>query len=133
MTDTRKASCRCGQLTIRCSGDPARVSICHCYDCQRRSGSAFAYQARFRPDRVEITGEERVWETTSDSGNRADFHFCPVCGSTLYYRAESVPDLIAVAVGGFADNSFPQPQYSVYENRKHAWIDIVGQGIDHYD
>jgi hypothetical protein len=46
---TRTASCRCGALRAICEGEPVQVSVCHCLECQRRSGSAFAAQAR-RPD-----------------------------------------------------------------------------------
>jgi len=43
----RLASCSCGQLMARASGDPVRNPICHCLTCQRRTGSPFAQQARF--------------------------------------------------------------------------------------
>ena len=39
---TRHASCRCGQIRIACTGEPIRVSVCHCRECKARSGSAFA-------------------------------------------------------------------------------------------
>jgi hypothetical protein len=134
MADTRTASCRCGQLTVVCTGAPVRVSVCHCHDCQKRSGSAFAVQARFNAADVKISGAEQTWEATSDSGNVAHFHFCPVCGSTVYYQAgPPYADMVAVAVGAFADSAFPKPHYSVYEGRKHAWLDIVGDGIEHFD
>ena len=67
----------------------------------------------------------------SDSGNVAVFHFCPICGSTAYYQAQV--DLIAVPVGAFADSNFPHPNYSVYETRKLAWLDIIGDEIEHID
>jgi hypothetical protein len=133
MDTMRKASCRCGQLSLICTGDPVRVSVCHCHDCQRRSGSAFAAQARFKPEHVEISGEAQIWEGSGDSGNVAAFHFCPQCGSTAYYVATAQSDLIAVPVGAFADSHFPKPDYSVYEGRKQAWVAIVGDGIDRFD
>src|SRR3546814_5793244 len=34
----RDASCHCGKLILRCRGEPAKVSLCHCMDCQRRTG-----------------------------------------------------------------------------------------------
>jgi hypothetical protein len=133
MAITRRATCRCGQLTAVCTGPPVRVSVCHCHDCQRRSGSAFAFQARFSAGNVAISGDERVWEATADSGNVMGFHFCPVCGSTVYFQGTLMADLVAIPIGAFADNSFPPPEYSVYEGRKHAWIDIVGLDIEHFD
>ena len=34
-TATREAACHCGQLRLEVSGEPFRVSICNCLDCQR--------------------------------------------------------------------------------------------------
>ena len=50
------------------------------------------------------------------------FHFCPECGSTVFWEPERVPHLIGVAVGAFADPSFPQPQQSVWTDNKHVWL-----------
>ncbi len=127
----RNASCRCGQLSVRCEGEPGRISVCHCLNCQRRSGSAFAFQARFPTDQVTITGTSKQWEHVGDSGNVATFHFCPTCGSTLFYRNSNMLDTIAVAVGGFADPGFPPPRVSVFENRKHPWVAILGDEVEH--
>ena len=110
-----------------------RVSVCHCLECQKRSGSAFAFQARWPDDRVEVTGDFNVWSRTGESGHRADFRFCPVCGATVAYKSDGLPDLTAVAVGAFADPQFPGPEYSVYEGRKHGWVAVIGAGIEHFD
>lgn len=130
---TRTASCQCGQLTATCEGDPALVSVCHCLDCQKRSGSSFAGQARWPVERVAISGASHEWSRTGGDGGTATFRFCPTCGSGVWYTADTQPDLVAVAIGAFADPSFPPPDYSVYEERKHAWLAITGEGIEHYD
>ena len=129
----RTATCRCGQLTATCTGEPVRISVCHCLDCQKRSGSSFAAQARFPLDQVTISGEGRVWTKVGENGAATDFHFCPTCGGAPFYRGGGFPDLIAVAIGAFADPAFPAPQYSVWEQRKHRWVEIVGDAVEHYD
>ena len=120
----RHAQCSCGKLAVTVRGEPVRISVCHCLDCQRRTGSAFGAQARFRKADVEIRGESTAWTRIADSGNAITFHFCPVCGSTVYYLPETQPDLVAVPMGAFADPHFPQPRFSVYESRKHAWVEL---------
>lgn len=57
----RTATCQCGQLRANCNGEPVRVSVCHCLDCQKRSGSAFAAQARWPDTHVTLTGESKTF------------------------------------------------------------------------
>ena len=128
---TRTASCRCGQLRVTCVGEPVRVSVCHCLACQKRTGSAFAAQARWPDAQVTLEGERRTWIRVADSGHRVTYSFCPQCGSTLVYVIEGWPGVTAVPLGAFADPGFPAPRFSVYEHRKHGWVEIVGDGIDH--
>lgn len=123
----RMASCSCGQLRLTCVGEPVRISICHCLECQRRTGSIFATQARFARADVTIAGGSTSWTRLGDSGRSVTFHFCPVCGSTVYWEAAGLPGFIAVAVGQFADPAFPPPRVSVYDERQHAWGMRVGE------
>ena len=128
---TRTASCRCGALSATCVGEPMRVSVCHCLECQKRTGSAFAAQARWPEDRVALTGAARTWERIADSGGRASYRFCPECGSTVAYTNEGWPGVIAIPVGAFADPDFPAPHFSVYEHRKHGWTAVLGDEVEH--
>lgn len=118
----RTASCSCGQLQARVSGEPLRVSVCHCLACQRRTGSVFGAQARFAPASVTITGRAKEYVRVGDAGSRVTFRFCPECGATVYYTLEAFADAIAIPVGAFADPSFPPPTFSVYEERMHGWV-----------
>jgi len=129
----RTASCRCGNLRITTTGEPVRVSVCHCLECKKRSGSVMAAQARWPADQVTIEGEASSWSYTGDSGNTGTFSFCPTCGSPLYYSVDGeMSGLIAVAVGAFDEPFHAPPLYSVYEDRKQPWVEIVGDGIDHF-
>ena len=129
----RVASCSCGQLRLTCRGEPTRVSICHCLECQKRTGSVFASQARFPSECVTREGRSTEWTRHGESGGHAVFRFCPVCGATVYWEATGVPGSVSVAVGAFAEPGFPPPQVSVYEERQHAWTLAVGQlPLEHF-
>ena len=123
---SREAACHCGQLRLEVEGDPFVVSICHCLACQRRTGSAFGMQAAFRPDQVQVVGRFNDYERISDEEDRKEhaFHFCPDCGSQVFYTEPDEPDLIVVSVGSFADPSFPPPTESGYESRRHPWVGL---------
>jgi hypothetical protein len=120
--NTRTARCSCGQLRVTVTGEPTRVSVCHCLECQKRTGSPFGSQARWPMAQATIEGPSNAWSRTGDEGHTAEFHFCPVCSSIVWYRFPDLPDVIAIPIGGFADPDFPPPQFSVYDNRRHRWL-----------
>ena len=124
---TRRASCSCGSLHLVCEGEPVRISTCHCLACQRRTGAVFSNQAWFAREQISsIGGSSTEFKRLSDSGRSLTFRFCPNCGATVYWEAEGVPGQIAVAVGSFADPAFPAPKHSVWERRRHHWVEPLG-------
>ena len=144
---TRKASCNCGQLSVTYEGpDPERISLCQCYECQRRTGSVFSVQARLPIEHVTVEGESTTWTFPDDSRKPVDFrscdsggatyHFCPECGSTLYWEISNAPDVLGVAVGGFTDPTFPPPMIAGFAAYGAAWAmnvsDLPMPG-GHYD
>ncbi|MBL8894846.1 MAG: GFA family protein [Rhizobiales bacterium] len=130
---TRVASCRCGQLRAECEGEPVRISVGHCLECQKRTGSVFAAQARWPDEQVTVTGKASasIWVRTADSGHRVTYRFCPDCGSTVAYVIEGWPGVTAIPIGAFADPDFPAPRFSVYENSKHRWTVVLGDEVEH--
>jgi hypothetical protein len=124
----REAQCCCGQLTATSTGEPARISVCHCLDCKRRTGSAFAYNATFEAGQVKTSGGYKSFTRSSDEGFWGKHHFCPECGSTVFYEIERRPGMITIPVGAFADPDFPEPSFSVYGERRHAWSVLMTEG-----
>jgi len=121
---SRIAACTCGQLSIEVQGEPRGIGVCHCLACQRRTGSVFAALASFAPPYM-VTGEAADYVRVGDQGARFRFRFCPVCGSNLFHTEEGYEDrFVSVAVGGFADPAFPPPRRSVYDCRRHGWVQL---------
>jgi hypothetical protein len=118
----RVASCHCGALEVSCDGGPTRVSMCHCIQCQRRTGSAFSVAVFYARAAVRVTGETRTFSRDSDSGFPVTFHFCPSCGSNVFWEPARLPERIGVALGAFADPDLPPPEQSVWTKDKHRWI-----------
>jgi hypothetical protein len=79
-----------------------------------------------------VQGRFSEYTRTGDSGGSATFRFCPDCGATVFYTLGGVAGVVAIPVGAFADPSFPQPVFSVYEARKHAWVSLP-DGMEHHD
>ena len=83
-------------------------------------------QAGFKADQVSVVGRFDDYLRVSDEADRKEhvFHFCPECGSQVFYTEPMEPDLIVVSVGSFADPSFPPPTESGYDSRRHPWVGL---------
>ena len=142
---TRVASCNCGQLRVTTKGpDPDRVVMCNCFLCQKQTGSPFSLQARFPNEQVTIKGKSKAWVfpingakptpyrtcagsdgITDSAADVVTSHFCPECGSTVYYFRKSDPARTGVRVGAFADPTFPPPMGSGFEEYRHPWTSNI--------
>ena len=66
---TRTSSCNCGKLSLTYDGpDPERISLCQCYECQRRTGSVFSVQARLPIEHVTIEGPSCLFRSQPIQG-----------------------------------------------------------------
>jgi tetratricopeptide (TPR) repeat protein len=83
-------------------------------------------QAGFKADQVQIVGRYSDYARLSDEPDRLEhvFHFCPDCGSQVFYTEPTSADLVVVSVGSFADPSFPPPTESGYDSRRHPWVGL---------
>ena len=77
--------CHCGDIRYRLTGE-ARHALCHCQDCRRAAGAPAVAWALVAEDKVEITGEPRIY-ASSEHGRR---HFCGNCGAGLFYTNEAI-------------------------------------------
>ena len=120
---SRTASCSCGQLRIEVEGEPRVVGICHCLACQQRTGSVFAVLASFSAP-YAVSGTATEYVRVGDQGARFKFRFCPVCGTTVFHTEEGHDDSVSIAVGAFTDSHFPEPGFSIYDSRRHPWVQL---------
>ncbi|WP_083276992.1 GFA family protein [Sphingobium phenoxybenzoativorans] len=120
-----EASCVCGELRVTLKGPPSVVSSCCCRHCQRRRGSLVAVQAFYDVEQlVTVMGLSQTFMRSGDSGANVTFHFCARCGTTLHWFPEFRPGKVAVAVGAFADKSFPVPERLVWSEFRHPWVQV---------
>ena len=128
---SRTASCSCGQLCIQVEGEPRGVGVCHCLACQRRTGSVFAALASFAAP-FKVFGKATEYLRAGDQGAKFLFRFCPVCGTTVFHTEVGYDKSVSVAVGAFSDPQFAPPRVSVYDCRRHSWIQLP-PGITRFD
>lgn len=85
----------------------------------------FGVGAYFLKEQVRTTGPSTAYSRKGQEGRNLTFHFCPTCGTTLYWGMDLRPDHYGVAVGGFVDPSFAAPVRSVFEETRHSWVATV--------
>ena len=127
MTAQNDGGCVCGGVRFRASGDPLRVTICHCKWCQRRTGSAFGAEVVFNTDQVELAGQEiaRYRHVSDESGRWLDIEFCRRCGSNLGMTLQAVPGVRTLPAGAFDDPAWIRADRhkvrQIYLRSKREW------------
>jgi hypothetical protein len=116
----REAACACGDLSVTLRGEPVLVSSCCCTRCQRRTGSFFGVTVYFQPG--QMTARRGPFATFHRPDGSTTFHFCPRCGSSLWWVPDEEDDVIGVAGGAFADASLPAPQRMVHTATRHPFV-----------
>ncbi len=131
MSEIHEGGCLCGSVRYRAKGKPARVSACHCTDCQRRTGSAFAVVAHFEKDKLEITGGPlSTYEYRSDESHRwIRLEFCPRCGTTVTLTSEKSPGRRTVSGGTFDDPNWLRIERHVWTRSAVPWM-VYPPGVE---
>ena len=121
--DIHEGSCCCGRVRFRMQGPFGTFSHCHCTDCRKSHGAAFATyigvgRARFR----FLQGEGEVGSFTTATGTRRGF--CRNCGSSLTGTVASEPDMIYIAAGTLDTPLRLKPEYHIFIRSQVPWLDL---------
>lgn len=127
---TLTGGCACGAVRYEVNGEALRIGVCHCKQCQRRTGSAFGMGCFFTKDGVKVTqGTTRAYERISDAGNRVRFQFCTSCGSTVMWETEALPQAFGIAGGTLDDTDWIEPKLHVWAKEAQSWFEFP-DGVD---
>ena len=119
----RSGGCSCGAVRYEARGDPIRVGVCHCKECQLRTGTAFGISCYFPKDKVTVLqGSMTIYERSSNSGRWARTQVWVVGCSTVLVNVEAQPQAIGVAGGSFDDTDWINPEL-------HAWARSAQKGV----
>ena len=125
MAESYSGSCFCGAVKYRLTSKPMFVHCCHCRDCQRQVGSAFAINAIIERDRIELlSGEPVPREMTTDSGRPHDIYRCPNCLSALWSDYGRRQVMVFVRVATLDEPSALPPDVHIFTRSKVGWVDL---------
>jgi hypothetical protein len=125
-----RGGCLCGAVRYEIEGPLGPVILCHCVQCRRASGTAFAANASVAGLRI-VAGENRVNEFESSPGKlRAS---CRDCGSALYSAQDSRPGVRRVRLGTLDDDPGVKPAAHIWVGDKAPWFEIPDDGLQRFD
>lgn len=84
---SREGGCLCGSVRYAVNGPLREILVCHCVECRRWTGRAWAVTAARDEDFELIAGDDLVWIESPRSATGASRGFCARCGSSLFFRA----------------------------------------------
>ncbi|MDX1428688.1 MAG: GFA family protein [Rhodothermales bacterium] len=118
-----KGCCLCGRVEYEIGGAPLGTNYCHCRQCRKASGSAFATNAAFEKTIFRVVrGEDLITAYESSPGKLR--HFCAGCGSPIYSSSSKSPDVVYVRVGTIDDDEGVRPDIHIHVSSKAPWYEI---------
>jgi len=132
MSTEYKGSCLCGAVTYQADVAPRYRFNCHCRDCQKITGSAYAPIAFFHQSELKIQGELKYFESLGLSGKLIRRAFCVTCGSQMFGLPELVPEMISIRAGTLDQPNLYRPQAECFVSHANEW-DILDPNIVHFE
>ncbi|BAZ41825.1 glutathione-dependent formaldehyde-activating GFA [Calothrix sp. NIES-4101] len=123
--------CMCGNVRYECTAEPIVMGNCHCRDCQRATGTAFAAAMLVPLNAVTVTGDVKYFDVIGDSGSIVGRGFCPNCGSRLFSKPP-MPGLMGIMAGSLDEPSEFQPGIDVYTASAQPW-DCMNPDLPKFD
>ena len=119
--------CLCGKIRYSADAEPVFTAVCHCHNCQKESGSAFAIVIGIPEAALSVQGDLKTYRDKGDSGKAMLRRFCPNCGSTVMDEAEAMPGVVMVQVGTLDDPSWVKPASQIYCDSAQPWVQLTGE------
>jgi hypothetical protein len=119
--------CLCGKVRYSANVEPAFVGVCHCTDCQKFSGSAFAIVVALPEAALSVQGKLATYSKAGDSGKQIERRFCPECGSSVADAAAAMPGIVMISSGTLDDPSWLKPAMQIYCDSAQPWVQLGGE------
>jgi hypothetical protein len=118
-------SCFCDAVRYRLSRPPMIVHCCHCRDCQKQTGGAFAINAVIERSAIELAeGSSQPVRTTvaTDSGRHHDIYRCAACQTALWSDYGRRGVLVFLRVMTLDQGRDLAPDVHIFTRSKLPWV-----------
>jgi hypothetical protein len=124
--------CACGNVRFTCASAPIAMLNCHCADCQRASGSAFASGVVVKSADIAVTGKPKIYSVRANSGQQTMRSFCPSCGSPLFTQGESNMAFTSIRFPSLDEHADFRPMLDIWTSSAQAWV-CLDESIPHFE
>ena len=119
-----KGNCECGRVRFVVDGEIKDFSHCHCSQCRRLHGAAYATFAGVNREEFRyVAGSTDI--STYASSPRNDRVFCSNCGSMILVDPQDEPQSLYLSMSTLEGDP-PRPAgYHAYVDSKAPWHEIT--------
>lgn len=122
---TITGGCLCGGIRFSVNGELQPLQLCHCSQCRKAQGTAFASALPVKADAFTLDSGSELMRTFESSPGKERV-FCGRCGSPIYSRRTSRPGMLRIRAG-IIDQPLPvRPAFHQYVADKANWWSIDG-------
>jgi len=116
-------NCLCGQCSFEAHGELFDVLHCHCSNCRKLTGSAFATYGGVLTSQFNWVCEKSNIGKFQSSQNVSRY-FCKACGSLMVSIDKEEINTLYLSAGVLGSETDIKPQYHQYVASKVGWYEI---------
>jgi hypothetical protein len=121
-----KGGCLCGAVRYTAEAEQTGAIICHCTDCQKFTGAAFAPLVPVQKEALTLTGPVKTHSALGGSGNPVLRNFCAECGSSLFEEPQARPGLAILFAGTLDEPMTVSPIREIFRDDAFPWVHVEG-------
>ena len=117
-----EGSCLCGGIRYRYDGEIEEVSLCHCSQCRKAQGSAFAAVSPVATARFKILAGAELLKEYRSSPDKVRV-FCATCGSPIFSAKDDAPEVRRLRLGNVDTPFTCASTFHIFTASKASWWD----------
>ena len=118
-----RGGCLCGRVRYEIRGGLRNLVLCHCSQCRKAQGSAFAANAIVDQDGFHLVSGAEVLKGYESAPGKVRY-FCATCGSPIMSRNQATPRQVRIRLGSLDSDIRERPEARIFVTSKANWDDI---------
>jgi hypothetical protein len=118
-------SCLCGTVAFEIHGSLGQIQLCHCSQCRKAQGGAFAANIPVQYEKIMWKGGFAPKLGVYESSPGKTRHWCMHCASPIYSKKSDAPGIVRIRAGLLDEPVSTTVKCHFFVDSKCSWFELT--------